>query len=431
MRLRTRITLIAFGVLIFVIFAPTIVLFATGFRYDFENNRLLKTGTISVRTEPRQAEVSINDELQPNLTPFAKRFLLPGEYTIEISKPGYRSWKKKITIQEERVSFLPSNGRDKIFLFESTLVQTTLATNTFDFIETDSNIYFVSNNHIFQWRELGKRPTLLATATIGLENPKILDANLTTQDPPSFLIRDGTKNYYIDGNQTIELDVDLQSLRFSGPSNILAINGQNQLIEFAPSQSPKIISENVLAYLRDNNTYFLSENDLGNLQLWIIQRNGSVALLRDNLPTTQTAEIIISETNQIFLLLDGDLYLVTDNLKKLNGGTKYAYWDEAANRLIYGNGNEIWIYQPTQDANGYLVTRTAKNLGVSWYNDETGYFFVAEEKELKAIEYDVSGQPNIYSFDETENLISKLHINPAGTHLIYLDGSNLYSLKIR
>ena len=431
MRLRTRITLITFGVLIFVIFAPAIVLFATGFRYDFENNRLLKTGTIAIRTEPRQAEISINGEKQPNGTPFAKRFLLPGEYTIEISKPGYRSWKKKITVLEERVSFLPSNGREKIFLFESTLIQTTLATNTSDFIEKDSSIYFVNKNDIFQSRETGKLPTLLATATVGLGNPKILDIDLTVENNPSFLVKDSAKNYYIKGKQTIELDPALKSPRFNGQSNILAINGQNQLVEFEPSESARIIAQNVLAFLNTDNIYYLSKNNSANLQLWIMSSNGTPTLLRDNLPNAQTAEMIVSETNQILLLLDADLYLISDNLKKLNGGTVYAYWDKSADRLVYGNEHEIWIYQPTQDANGYLVTRAAKNLGIPAYNHETGYVFVAEENELKAIEYDVSGQPNIYSFDETENPISKLVINPAGTHLIYLDGTNLFSLKIR
>ncbi len=431
MRLKTRISLIATGVLIFVIFTPAIVLFATGFRYDFENNRLLKTGTIAIRTEPRQVEVSINGEKQPNLTPFAKRFLLPGEYTIEIFKPGYRAWKKKITVQEERVSFLPSNERDKIFLFKSTLIQTSLATNTSDFIEKDSNIYYVDKNDIFRISQTGEKPTLQATIASKLENPKILDVNVSPEGNPSFLIKDAAKNYYVARKQSIELGSDLKSLHFTSSSNILAINGQDQLIEFLPTQSQSLIDENVLAFLSEDNLYFLSKNSLGNLQLWIMSANGNATLLRDNLPPASSAEIIASDSNQIFLLLDRDLYLISDNLQKLNSGTNYASWSDQADHLIYGNEHEIWLYRPTRDVNGHLITRTTRSLGTATHNQETGYIFVGEENEIKAIEFDSSGQPNVYVFDETKNPISKLNVNPEGTHIIYLDGSNLYSLKIR
>lgn len=114
---KTRIILIAFGIIIFCLLAPLAVFFGRGFRYDFKTHRVVKTGALVIKTDPKDAAIFWNGEKLKSTTPLKKRFILPGEYAVEIKKAGYRPWKKRIAIREQMVSILPTAGPDKIALF--------------------------------------------------------------------------------------------------------------------------------------------------------------------------------------------------------------------------------------------------------------------------------------------------------------------------
>ena len=114
MTLRNRIVLIVLGTLIFLTAGPILVLAARGYYFDFAARRLVRTGTITAKTDPRGAAVFLDGK---NLgdTPFVKRFVLPGEYLLEIAKPDYLSWKKIFTVEAGQVFSLPASS-EKIYL---------------------------------------------------------------------------------------------------------------------------------------------------------------------------------------------------------------------------------------------------------------------------------------------------------------------------
>ena len=60
MSIRSRFALIVSGIIIFGIFAPVILFFARGFRYDFANHEIIRTGLLVVKSEPRGAQVFLN-----------------------------------------------------------------------------------------------------------------------------------------------------------------------------------------------------------------------------------------------------------------------------------------------------------------------------------------------------------------------------------
>lgn len=161
MTLRARFTLIAFGVIIFAVLGPIIILTARGFRYDFSENRLIRTGTIVIKTDPRKALVFINN-IEASDTPFVKRFLLPGEYPIEIKKDGFRTWQKRVAIHEQQVTYLPS-GREELFLFLSNPDAKILATSTQDFFADSEDIYYLQNRQVFKTGLDGTTRTLATT----------------------------------------------------------------------------------------------------------------------------------------------------------------------------------------------------------------------------------------------------------------------------
>ena len=118
MTLKIRFTLVALGVLIFVLITPALVLYARGFKYDFSKMQVVKTGTLVVESEPRDATISLGDRQIKNKTPLNIRFLLPGDYEVIISKDGYQTWSKRLSIQPQFVTWA-NLDREFITLFRS------------------------------------------------------------------------------------------------------------------------------------------------------------------------------------------------------------------------------------------------------------------------------------------------------------------------
>ena len=344
MTLRKRIILILCGVAVFVVAAPTIILLARGYFFDFKEFRLIGTGILTVKSSPKGAEIFL-DGKKTKATPAVLRLLLPKEYRLELIKTGYRDWHKNVTVHGHLVTSIPSDPEKEVALLQKSSVQTNISTTTSDFQETPQGIFFAEEGGIFQLDVLSGKKTWAATTTL------------------------------------------------------------SQILKNIPANAP--------------GNFRLSEN-----AFWQNDR-----ILVPNLPSFKKGEIIATPDNQIFLLLDSDLYQVAEKLAKINGGVAYVFWDSEADVLIYGNGHEIWMFQPS--GKNELVTRSSKTLGRPAYHEKINYIFASEGREIKAIEADSSGQPNIYSLIETANDNIKIAINPDGTHLLYLDGENLYTLKIR
>jgi len=92
-------------VLSFFATASLIIFYAFGYRYSFERGIFVYSGSITISSLPRTVNIAINGE--PLST---KQYgtlnntvhitgLTPGEHSLTISAPGYRSWSKKTIIQ--------------------------------------------------------------------------------------------------------------------------------------------------------------------------------------------------------------------------------------------------------------------------------------------------------------------------------------------
>jgi hypothetical protein len=95
-------------VFIFLILAPTILLYSQGIRFDFEKKRFTFTGAIYLRALPRQVEVLLNGKLikKTDLIFGSARIenLIPKKYLIEVKKEGYFPWKKELEVKEKKVT---------------------------------------------------------------------------------------------------------------------------------------------------------------------------------------------------------------------------------------------------------------------------------------------------------------------------------------
>ena len=87
---------------VFLISSFLIVAYAIGYRLDFLENRLVKTGSLHIKVQTNSV-VFINDRNVGETSfignSFSKNNLLPREYKIRIEKEGYYSWQKTVSIQ--------------------------------------------------------------------------------------------------------------------------------------------------------------------------------------------------------------------------------------------------------------------------------------------------------------------------------------------
>lgn len=78
-----------------------VIAFGRGYRLDLTNKTLSSTGILAISSSPRASEVFINGEFR-GVTDLNIN-LPPGEYTIEVKKEGYTSFKKTVKLKGEIV----------------------------------------------------------------------------------------------------------------------------------------------------------------------------------------------------------------------------------------------------------------------------------------------------------------------------------------
>ena len=103
MKKRTRTFLFFAFVALFIAITPPIVLYAQGYRIDFQQKSIVKTGAIFVQARPYPVELTV-DGIKKKRTSFLFRNifipnLLPRTYTLDIRKDGYNSWHKELPVQ--------------------------------------------------------------------------------------------------------------------------------------------------------------------------------------------------------------------------------------------------------------------------------------------------------------------------------------------
>src|SRR3989344_2777212 len=105
-RSRTLLFLV-FGAL-FVLAAPAIILFAQGYRFDWDTKQIAKVGAFYFAVIPAQADVLVNGEFVGTTAPLRENIfisnLLPQTYTVEIQKTGFQTWQKNLLLAPKQVT---------------------------------------------------------------------------------------------------------------------------------------------------------------------------------------------------------------------------------------------------------------------------------------------------------------------------------------
>ncbi|HEX5455795.1 MAG TPA: PEGA domain-containing protein [Candidatus Saccharimonadales bacterium] len=156
---------IGHSLMVLLVFAATYILVfrAYGYNFDRKTGEVIQDGLVYIDSTPRGATITINGRQQGSKT--NSRFSLPeGEYTLEISKPGYQTWKRNFMLEGGHVL-----RYDYPFLFPDKLTKNELQT-------FDSKITFSTESPDRRW--------ILLHSGAALNTMTLFDLNNTTNSKP-------------------------------------------------------------------------------------------------------------------------------------------------------------------------------------------------------------------------------------------------------
>ena len=91
---------------LFFILAPLIILYTSGYRYDWEAHEIKQTGVISIDVKTKNASVYLNDILIKKSLPIRLPNRAPGTYNLKIKSPSYQAWEKDITVESKQTTYI-------------------------------------------------------------------------------------------------------------------------------------------------------------------------------------------------------------------------------------------------------------------------------------------------------------------------------------
>lgn len=102
MRLTFMITLIS----LFFIISPLLVLYTSGYRYNWEENRLEGTGVISIDATPSSAIVKINGIKIEKKMPIWLPNIAPDVYKLSIEGEGFKTWSEDVYVTGNQTTYI-------------------------------------------------------------------------------------------------------------------------------------------------------------------------------------------------------------------------------------------------------------------------------------------------------------------------------------
>ena len=251
---RTRRFLFYTLLLIFILGAPLTIFYTAGYSFDWQKMKLIKTGGIYLKSTPAGAEIFL-DNKPKNATPRLLSRLLPRDYHIAVSKNGFYSWQKTLSVYpqivtEARNIFLfPKNSKPELvnplatstiesyFIKERDAVKIIqaqkIASTTLGWRLKNDNIFYISENNLNLYRAdlSGSVREQISRESLPENNFYTLDTN----DQRRFWLLSQANNlYFLDKNDKIfkKLAGGVLGAQFSSDNKKILYFNQNEIFVY-------------------------------------------------------------------------------------------------------------------------------------------------------------------------------------------------------
>jgi len=194
-----------FAGFVFIIVASYALLYATGYKPDWDNLTFKKIGFILIESYPKGAGIKLAGKELGRSTPATLKRLLPDDYLVELTKDGYRPWQGNITVQSGLVT-----EKRNVLLTLAELSPKILIENSIDKIvgtPDNSKIAILTQKEILLWDINNQSSSVLvnsglirqhikATNTIDIANGQLLPISFSPDSQLLLFRSTGRYNQY-------------------------------------------------------------------------------------------------------------------------------------------------------------------------------------------------------------------------------------------
>ena len=452
MNRKTKIILFSALILLFLLAAPLAVFYSQGYRYDFENKKIVQVGGLFLNISPSSVKVCVDQKMVKKtnflLNSVLIQNLLPREYRLEVKKDGYFNWEKNLTIEKQQVieakniTLIPENPEFNV-LFQGA-----------------EDIWLLPNNKKIVSKENGEQGWSLKLFDLGKEvkshlvkeeeisryESELLDLELSPDSKRILLklgLKEQIKHFIIDLNRPT---TSLISLDFLPPTaEAVSFNPQNSLKVFflekeklcqadLTTRQTSLLSEEILIYQTSGkNIYYFDQTGhlfSSDLTLNTQKKLSSIPFILE----TETGRSLEILNNNIFLE-EGETTYYFDFFSKsfveLAKSVNFLKLSPDNKKIVYAKNHELWVFflediqeQPVrQKETSLFLTRFSEKIGqVFWLNSH--YLIFNNGDNIKVTEIDDRDKINIYDLAKFQEL--KFLFNSNDKKLYILSKGILY-----
>ena len=418
---------------VFVIFAPVILLYVGGINYDFHKHAFVKTGILAVRTEPKNSEIFVNGKLAAKNSGDIK-FLSSGEYEVRVQSPGYRAWSKRLPVRENQVTWVSPAG-SKIFLFKSDTSARTIANEVIDFAQTQDQIFYLTKGSLIS--SSLSNPAISENFTV----PASIDSVQASVDNPFVMLTSGNASAtaltilaFNRDKKTLtdisELFKSLPEFQLASDGSLLALeNGSLYHIDVEAAKKTLLFSGVLDFSTLADRFYFLKSSKSGAVLESSLLAAPEEPISLASLPPFSKSRILVTQQKQILLLLDSTLYAVSGTLVKITDTVNDLRFDQSNSALAVINGGEADYYDFSLQQTRF-ITRSSQILRQPIVNFFTNTAFLVRNSDLVGLELDLRDRQNEYDFYHGD-AIAKFTISDDAKVALVLDAGKLAALQLR
>jgi len=435
MRRSTRTILFFSCLVIFLISCPIILAYSIGYAFDINGKKIVPTGSISIKSFPKNATISLNGILSEKVSPSLIPNLSAGLYDVEISKTNYLPWKETIEVKDFHLTSI-----DNILLFPKYPLSRK--------VTDDLRWIHFAPSRLFA---IGMQKETLSPILLNLsinEMPAFSsidnDYKIVSIEPDSIawsakekyvsffaILNNGQKGfYYFDSSNPqkitpiiLGLYSDLQIVWHSVNDNIVLCSHENQITQKnLSSEEEIIIAEEAIQFFSKNNKIYFIQQDSGFIYVvddpWIVpSKNSEIKKeqFTENSISTNNKYNFFNITNDQFLAHGDDGSIFNINKKSINKIRNYIDGVDISDqgKILTYRAHEINLLSDydleLQDVP--VTSETAENISALTLTEE--------EEDLSAVapaEMKIETQQFIHYIDEPIKKLSWITNN----HIAYL-----------
>ena len=427
---RTRRILLGLATLIFLIVGFFMIMYARGYRWDFDKNTFLLSGAVYLKpVQPSNAQILINGKDTGKTSATLIKNLLPArKYQARVLSDGYQPWEKEFQITPGLVT-----NAENIVLFPQELKSQILWPETKDLAD-----FSVSPNQEF---------IALKTSATKLFMRDLVNLNATAT-PLTFTDRKKTigitvlKNNkgWSSNSQKFAFARDIAAKKlwyiWDNPTkNVIDLTSLYErkivLKQASASPLPTKFSPTKIAWLGNNSFLVLLEGRLFQLD---VENETMIDLKLSEITDFDNFEnkIVALKNPDILMLMDsavenvsilGQTQFAPQNILISPDGSKIAYTDNNSLGIFWLKDTNKQPLKKLGDQE--VIYKTSASISGTYWHASNEHLIFLENQNLKTAELDTRDKVNTATWPET---IAALNYLPQDSKLYILENSAVKSI---